>query len=70
MCIEGKEIEKNYSACIMEEKCDVRVDEEREKERNKWGMRLVFRRINGGRRYRKNGFVFGDIEKGIKKFVT
>ena len=31
MCIEGKEIEKNYSACIMEEKCDVRVDEEKER---------------------------------------
>ena len=36
MCIEGKEIEKNYGACIMEEKCDVRVDEEREKGITNW----------------------------------
>ena len=33
-----------YSACILEEKYDVCVDDEKEKERNKWGMRLSLER--------------------------
>lgn len=40
----GRRNRVKYSACILEEKYDVCVDDEKEKERNKWGMRLSLER--------------------------